>query len=1044
MVIMENADDDAFASLPIATKKFQFKKVEKSSSLASKSNTTSPFFKKIQQKSSERDKVYTLPRNVIPNNFEADPLKEKLENLFNDEEAPESHKKSKARISNSQKISIGHNTFKKSSTPNSYTNSTLKESTNEKVAQLCGTSSGIETISNKLSNKIPVKRFTPLKKDSNEMKSQVAPIFNFHKAKKKDSVDDKPCFPTSISSSSHSSKSRLQDSKNTPESCTKNASKFHFKKKTVVGVPKESLVDLFCDSQSFTDSRTTNYDTGVTFSVEETNEVKSPVVCSSTSNKFKDNDPEKVKHICDNVKIINIEDNRHVSSSSAKLKDTRQDTELFDLSEKDKQKKLVFKKGSSSSGSSTPDLSPVKSSLNKKQVSPKISKPLLHQEDGSSSADTTTIKPKKFVFKKLTSSSGCSTPSLSLSPKKSSLNKKEESPKSNKYLHKSVNFVKHDSHISISSDDFDDTPVKSTKTTNVSKKVLLDDEVQFISQSLQTTQADYMDDEEFERLFGEGSKPTEPQASNIPADDFDLSDINWSEKIDTPVKESDILADISDVNWSEDIFAQESYTPPDAFKDRVDDAAEFKGHYHFSDTMDEVLHQKFGLREFRPQQREIINACLNRHDCFVLMPTGGGKSLCYQLPAVLSEGVTIVISPLRALISDQVDKLNALDICSAHLCSDVSREDSTMVFSKLHCREPLIKLLYLTPEKINASMAVADLLKSLYQRGKLARVVIDEAHCLSQWGHDFRPDYKQLYKLREQFRDVPIMCLTATATKHVETDVINTLKLTKVKRFIMSFNRPNIKYQVIPKTGKFATAEIIKLIRSKFYKKSGIIYCLARNDCDTIAEQLNRQGIMTRPYHAGMNDKIREAIQREWMQDRFYVIVATIAFGMGIDKPDVRFVIHNSIPKSVEAFYQESGRAGRDGEISYSYLFYNYTDVLRLQKIMQMEKANRKTMDGHNNNLRQMVSFAENVVDCRRHLQLLHLGENFDRNICIRNKGTTCDNCENINRYKEVDVTKEARELGTLVKDLSVRDVTMIQIADTYKGSKAKLIVDRR
>ncbi|VEN39670.1 unnamed protein product [Callosobruchus maculatus] len=978
MVIMEDDDVfEAFANRRITTKKFQFKKVEKSSSSTNHSNstdTTSPFFKNAQKKTPENDNKHALPRKVTPYIFETDPLKTKLEHIFNDEKIT----KAPSKVSPSK-------------------------DRGEKLARLFGDSSSnisSKSVSKKLCEKLAPKRFeTPFKKEAKC--ERMAPIFNFHKSNKNDTAGDRVCSVTSVGNTSQSfSVQDLSSTTNTSDGSSRGTSKFNFKKKSVAGIPRESIIDLFCESQTSTDLRKSNFDVGVTSAKTQTNTAKqvSSNISSSTSvnlnqqsdfnDDFNKKQFSKFENDCDN-ESLQLEGNS--SSNNIKSKDCKQDTEISDFMD-----------------------------------SP--------------------IKPKKFVFKKISSSSGSTTPSLDLSPLNSPLRTKKESPRSKKYIHKSITLAKHDSHISISSDDFDlnESTITPNKATKPSEKPLLDDAVPFVSQSLQTTEGDYMDDEEFERLFGEGSKPTELEKPKVTADDFDLSDINWNEKIEAPMNVADVLADISDVNWSEDIFAQESYTPPDAFKDRVDDAHEFKRRYHFSDTMDEVLHQKFGLRDFRPQQREIINASLNRHDCFVLMPTGGGKSLCYQLPAILSEGVTIVISPLRALISDQVDKLNALDICAAHLCSDVSREDSALVFSKLHCREPIVKLLYLTPEKINASNAVIDLLTSLYQRGKLARFVIDEAHCLSQWGHDFRPDYKQLFKLREQYRDVPIMCLTATATKQVETDVINTLKLTKVKRFIMSFNRPNIKYQVIPKTGKFATAEIVKLIKSKFFRKSGIIYCLARNDCDTIAEELNSNGIMTRPYHAGMNDKVREAIQREWMQDRFYVIVATIAFGMGIDKPDVRFVIHNSIPKSVEAFYQESGRAGRDGEISYSYLFYNYTDVLRLQKIMQLEKSNKKTMDGHNNNLKQMVSFAENVVDCRRYLQLLHLGEKFDRNICIRNKDTTCDNCENINRYTEIDVTKQAKELGTLVKDLSARDITLIQIADTYKGSKAKLIIDRK
>ncbi|KAL1502248.1 hypothetical protein ABEB36_007418 [Hypothenemus hampei] len=569
--------------------------------------------------------------------------------------------------------------------------------------------------------------------------------------------------------------------------------------------------------------------------------------------------------------------------------------------------------------------------------------------------------------------------------------------------------------------------------------------------SLNISDADYMDDEEFERRFGNLPEVFDHSESvqqiNEPLNGTEISRINLKElevkgrpesKLQNKSRNCEIddetkilLNEISNIDWETNEFPEQPVSS--GFKDRDDDSEEFKGEYEHSDILMEMLHQKFGLSSFRPQQREVINASLTQHDCFVLMPTGGGKSLCYQLPAVLMPGVTIVISPLRALISDQVDKLNALDISSAHLCADVSKQDSNQIYLKLSMKEPGIKLLYLTPEKITASRIIIETLNGLYKRGKLARFVIDEVHCLSQWGHDFRPDYKQLGMLRTNYPEVPIICLTATATKQVENDVINILHLRNVKRFIRSFNRPNIKYQVINKKGK-ATDDIANLIKSKFAKKSGIVYCLSRGDCDKLADDFIQLNIKAKPYHAGMNDKVREVIQREWMQDRFHVIVATIAFGMGIDKPDVRFVIHNSIPKSVEAFYQESGRGGRDGEISYSYLFYSYGDVTRLRKLMQMDrKQSKKTLEAHYENLKQMVSFAENLVDCRRYLQLIHLGEHFDRRICIANKATTCDNCENIDKYSTKDVTKEAKELCTIVKDLSGNEnITMLHVVDVY------------
>ncbi|XP_050297459.1 recQ-like DNA helicase Blm isoform X2 [Anthonomus grandis grandis] len=561
--------------------------------------------------------------------------------------------------------------------------------------------------------------------------------------------------------------------------------------------------------------------------------------------------------------------------------------------------------------------------------------------------------------------------------------------------------------------------------------------------SLDITEADYMDDEEFERQFGGLTESIDRLVEESTVSSSNIIPSNSKASENNEEISEELLNEISNMDWDENFFNDEPVES--GFKDRTDDSEEFKGKYEHSEVMMEVLHQKFGLRSFRPHQREIINASLMQHDCFVLMPTGGGKSLCYQLPAILMPGVTIVVSPLIALISDQVDKLTALDIAAAHLCSDVSKSETDQIFTKLSMREPGIKLLYLTPEKLSRSRAILDILDNLYSRGKLARFVIDEVHCLSQWGHDFRPDYKELGKLRLNYKDVPIICLTATATKQVENDVINILKLKKVKRFIRSFNRPNIKYEVIEKPAK-STEAIANLIKTKFPKKSGIVYCLARKDCEKLSVQFNGMGLKTKPYHAGMTDKVREAIQREWMQDCFHVIVATIAFGMGIDKPDVRFVIHNSIPKSVEAFYQESGRAGRDGEVSYSYLFYVYRDVDRLRKIIKLDRnMTKKTLDAHEENLKQMASFAENRVDCRRYLQLIHLGEHFDRRICIRSKATICDNCENIDKYKNEDVSKQAKELCTLVRDLTQKEnVTMLHVADVYRGSKIKKILDRR
>lgn len=355
--------------------------------------------------------------------------------------------------------------------------------------------------------------------------------------------------------------------------------------------------------------------------------------------------------------------------------------------------------------------------------------------------------------------------------------------------------------------------------------------------------------------------------------------------------------------------------------------------FDFSRELTRVFNNSFGLKKFRTNQLEVINAACLKKDCFVLMPTGGGKSICYQLPAVVNDGVTIVISPLRSLIQDQVAKLHFLGIPAESLTGDTSVETTRSIYDDLRSGEPSLKLLYLTPEKISASPALMEIFHSLDSNGKLARFVIDEAHCVSQWGHDFRPDYKRLSVLRDNFPSVPIMALTATATPRVSVDILQQLGLKNAKRFIQSFNRPNLKFEVRLKQ-KNSLDEIITLITTNFCNKSGIVYCLSRNECETLADLFKKNRIKAAAYHAGMTDEKRAKIQNDWTNNVVKVICATIAFGMGIDKPDVRFVIHFSMPKSIEGYYQESGRAGRDNERSYCYLYYSHNDINRLRALI--------------------------------------------------------------------------------------------------------------
>jgi ATP-dependent DNA helicase RecQ len=393
-----------------------------------------------------------------------------------------------------------------------------------------------------------------------------------------------------------------------------------------------------------------------------------------------------------------------------------------------------------------------------------------------------------------------------------------------------------------------------------------------------------------------------------------------------------------------------------------------------------ALRTYFGFDSFKGKQEDIINNVLNGKNTFVIMPTGGGKSLCYQLPALLSEGTAIVVSPLIALMKNQVDAIrNVSDSESvAHfLNSSLSKAEITRVKTDIQAGKT--KLLYVAPESLTKQEYI-DFLTSV----NISFFAIDEAHCISEWGHDFRPEYRRLREIFEKISNVPIIALTATATPKVQFDIQKNLNMLDAVLFKSSFNRDNLYYEIRPK--KDVEKEIIRYIRTK-EGKSGIIYCLSRKKVEELSELLQVNGINALPYHAGLDAATRAKHQDMFLMEDTSIIVATIAFGMGIDKPDVRFVIHHDIPKSLESYYQETGRAGRDGGEGECVVFYSYKDIEKLEKFLQGKPVAEQEIGKQL--LHEMVSYTETSV-CRRKYILHYFGEQFDENEC----NCMCDNCK--------------------------------------------------
>lgn len=441
-----------------------------------------------------------------------------------------------------------------------------------------------------------------------------------------------------------------------------------------------------------------------------------------------------------------------------------------------------------------------------------------------------------------------------------------------------------------------------------------------------------------------------------------------------------------------------------------------------------VLKEFFGFDGFKGNQEAVVNSVLAGEDCFVIMPTGAGKSMCYQLPAMMMEGTAIVISPLIALMKNQVDNIRGFAQKSslAHfLNSSLSKAELNQVIEDMLSGET--KLLYVAPETLKKDETI-DLLKQV----KISFVAVDEAHCISEWGHDFRPEYRRIKQMVKAIDDVPVMALTATATPKVQQDVQKNLGMMSANLFKSSFNRPNLFYQVRPKGRKdIVHKEIISFIKAR-NNKSGIIYCLSRKKVEEISEMLNMNGIKALPYHAGLESKVRGHHQDAFLMEDCNVIVATIAFGMGIDKPDVRFVIHYDVPKSLEGYYQETGRGGRDGLQGDCLLFYNPSDIEKLEKFMKDKPVAEQEIGSLL--IAETAAFAESS-HCRRKMLLHYFGEHFHEEDCKQ----MCDNCAT--PKPKVEVTQELVAMLEAIETLK-SELGMSHLVNFFVGKRSDSVRD--
>ncbi len=435
----------------------------------------------------------------------------------------------------------------------------------------------------------------------------------------------------------------------------------------------------------------------------------------------------------------------------------------------------------------------------------------------------------------------------------------------------------------------------------------------------------------------------------------------------------------------------------------------------------QILKDQFGFDDFRLDQQPIIETVLAKKDCLVLMPTGGGKSLCYQIPALMQEGLTVVISPLIALMKDQVDSLKTVGANAAFLNSSQTAAEQVEVFNVV--KNGTLKLLYVAPERLlQSGEQFIDFLKTI----KISLFAIDEAHCISSWGHDFRPEYLQLAKLKQNFPNIPVIALTATADKLVRQDILERLSIDKAQVFLSSFNRPNIYYAIEPKKNSYR--KLLNFLENR-QNESGIIYCLSRKSVENMALDLQTEGFSALPYHAGLSKEIRDKNQDSFLKDETKIMVATIAFGMGIDKSNVRFVVHCDLPKNIESYYQETGRAGRDGLESDALLFFSWGDVTKLQEFASVE-GNPEQSQIMLKKLDVMGKYGD-LRTCRRQFLLSYFSEE-STNYC-----GNCDNCNT--EIEQFDGTIIAQKALSAVYRTDQR-FGLTYLVDFLRGSASKSI----